>query len=231
MAMTHPRAHSSRLLGVLLLAAVGCGTNSREPKASESKNPNDQTSYSAVGEIEDASYAGIKRLSRRIVVPVGRSREELGATLERAARDLAAQTKADAVMVFAYRPQDDVSKQFSAGRGVYAPNGRWEDAASSAPKRASVELNELYFAAPSKRFSIGDSVSLKATNGSVALSREYGSWTAEDTIARFPSGTEAAIVESRSEPIGGQEFIRYRVRITKKGREITGWVHSDDVQK
>jgi hypothetical protein len=162
---------------------------------------------------------------------MGRSRAELTATLERAARELTEQTKADAVMVFAYRPQDDVSKQYSAGKAVYAPNGRWEDVASSAPKQASIELNDLYFAPQSKRFSVGESVTLKATTGSVELSREYGGWTEEDIIGRVPQGTEAAVVESRSEPMGGQEFIRYRVRVTKNGHETTGWVHSYNVQQ
>ncbi len=80
----------------------------------------EQTSYSQAGEIEDVSYRGVKRVSSRIVVPMGRTRDELAATLDRAARELAQETQANAVMVFAYRPQDDPSGQYSysAGRAV-----------------------------------------------------------------------------------------------------------------
>ena len=52
----------------------------------------------------------------------------------------------------------------------------------------------------------------------------------EDIIARVPDGTEATVVERRSEPMGDQEFVRYRVRVTDRGREINGWVHRSNVE-
>lgn len=159
------------------------------------QNLDEQTSYSRASEIEDVSYAGVKRVSRRIVVPLGRTRDQLTATLERAARELAKETRANAVMVFAYRPQDNLQSTYSAGRAVYAPNGRWEEASSSAPKRVSVDLNDLYFAPPKVPIAVGETVRLKGPQGGlIGLSKEYGSWVVH--LARVPVGTEARFLST-----------------------------------
>ena len=235
--MKLPRCSSFVCLGLLLIVAIGCEPDSREPEESAPSAvstpalSDEQTSYSQAGEIEDVSYGSVKRVSGRIVVPLGRTREELTATVDRAARELAKETQANAVMVFAYRPQDDPSGEYSAGMAVYAPNGEWGDAASSAPMRVSVDLNDLYFAPPTNQIAIGESVSLKASRGGVIeVSKEYGSLMDEDIIARVPNGTEATVVERRSEPLGDREFVRYRVRFTHRGREITGWVSQSNVE-
>lgn len=204
------------------------------PKAEAGLSPfsDEQTSYSRASEIEDVSYAGVKRVSRRIVVPLGRTRNQLTATLERAARELAKETSANAVMVFAYRPQDNLESTYSAGRAVYAPNGRWEEASSSAPMKVSVDLNDLYFAAPRRSIAVGETVRLKGPqDGLIDLSKEYGSWMGKDILARVPAGTEAMVLEDRAEQMGDQEFIRYRVRVSDNGVDVIGWVHQWDVEQ
>lgn len=217
--MIQRRRFSLVCFGLFLIAVVGC-------RLSE-----EQTSYSRVGEIKDVSYGSVKRVSQRIVIPLGRTRDQLTATLDRAARELAKETRANAVMVFAYRPQDNPSGQYSAGRAVCAPNGRWEEAASSAPMRVSVDLNDLYFAPPKDQIAIGEAVRLRAPQGGlIELSKEYGSWMEEDIIARVPEGTEATVVERRAEPMGKQEFVRYRIRVTDRGSEVNGWVHRSNVE-
>ena len=116
-----------------------------EGKNQEHNKSQDQVSYDVAGDLEDTSYGDVKRVSWRIVIPLGRSRAELRATLEKAARDLVLQTNADAAMVFAYRPQDSPSGAYTVGRAVIAPNGRWEDASSSEVMETKIDLNELYF--------------------------------------------------------------------------------------
>ena len=234
--MIHRKRFSFVYLGLYLIVVVGCGPDSREAEESAgsavtSTFSDEQTSYSRSGEIEDVSYGSVKRVSRRIVVPLGRTRDQLTATLDRAAKELAKEAQANAVMVFAYRPQDNPSGQYSAGRVVYAPNGRWEEAASSVPMRVSVDLNDLYFAPPKDQIAIGEAVILRAPlGGLIVLSKGYGSWMEEDIIARVPEGTEATVVERRAEPMGDQEFVRYRVRLTDRGREVNGWVHRRNVE-
>ena len=212
------------LIGVLL-TSLGCGPESHEPER--------HTSYTQVGEVEDVSYAGVTRMSSRIVVPSDRTREELRATLERAARELADETQPDAVMVSAYRPQDEPTGSYTAGRAVYAPNGRWGDADSSKPMKMSVDLSELYFTPPRAPTPVAEQVHLMATFGdTVPLSVEFDSWGDKDIIARVPNGTEATIEDRRTQPLsGGHELVRYRVRATHNDEEIQGWVNQDTVAR
>lgn len=58
----------------------------------------------------------------------------------------------------------------------------------------------------------------------VALSDEYGKWGDDNIVARVPNGTQAVILERKSEPMGDQEFIRYRIR-TLGAVERKGSVH------
>ncbi len=235
--MTLFRCTSLIFLSLLFISVLGCESGSREPEKStqsEQSPPtlsDEQTSYSQSGETEDASYGSVKRVSGRIVVPLGRTKEELTATLDRAAREIGKETNANAVMVFAYRPQDDPSGQYTAGKAVYAPNGKWEEATFPAPMRVSVDLNDLYFVPPTSQIAIGETIRLKTSlDDVIAVSKEYGSWSDEDIIARVSVSTEATILERRSEPMGDQEFVRYRVRVTDGGREINGWVHQSSVE-
>lgn len=105
----------------------------------------DPTSYSLASAIQALDYLDASRAMRKIFVPTGRSNSELEATLQRAARELAAESRANAVKVLAYRPRDDPSGSQTVGEAIYAPNGRWEDAGSSGPRRMSLKLNDLYF--------------------------------------------------------------------------------------
>jgi hypothetical protein len=190
-----------------------------------------QTSYSRTGEIRDVSTGCAKRLVLCVVVPLGRTREQLTATLDRAARELEKETQAKAVMVAAYRPQDSPTDTYTAGKAVYAPNGQWEDACTSAPMRVSVDLNDLYFAPPKDKIAVGEVVQLKASlGGAIKLSKGPDRWFDEDMIASVPVGTDATIIERRVTPMSNLEFVRYCVRVTSNGSDVTGWVHQSNVE-
>lgn len=208
-------------LFVLLVAAC-------EPAPQASSLPSERTSYTQIEPPENTSYGRVSRFSSRIVVPLGRTREELTTTLEQAARKLAAETGADAVMVFAYRDGDSPSGVYSAGRAIYAPNGKWEDADTGDPMRVQVDLNELYFAPLGVHAAVGDTVSLASSyDDRVSISKEYGAWGDEDIVARVANGARAIVLEYRSEPMGDQEFMRYRIRTLPPAPQHEGWVHKD----
>ncbi len=188
----------------------------------------EKTTYTQVGPGEDISYATVRRYSSRIIVPPGRSRLEVRATLERAARALADSTHAHAVMVLAYRQGDDPDGIFSAGRAVYSPNGRWEDADTGGMMAMTMELAELYFAPPDTSGAPGDTVVLaESAFPRVSVSEDFGN---TNIIARVPNGTRAVILERRSHPIIDQELVRYRVRTLGPGTRHTGWVHKFNTQ-
>lgn len=213
---------------VLFCFAIGCESNTNERPAITLSE--EQTSYTQVGDLEDSSYSNVKRISARITIPLGRNELEVEETLKRAAIEIEDKTNANAVMILAYRPDDDVFTAYTVGRAIYAPNGEWENAAASSPKKISIELNDLYFEDPITTFSIGTSVRLvHARNNEVGLSKEYGSWVDEDIITKVPSGHEATVIEIHSEPMGGQEFIRYKVRVLVNNNEREGWVHENEV--
>lgn len=223
------RGREPDAVGVATLDKIGEAAGSAGPPAPRFSDQ--QTSYSRAGEIEDFSYGSVKRVSLRIVVPLGRTREELTATLDRAARQLAKETQANQVMVFAHRPQDKPSGYYSAGQAIYAPNGEWGARDPSAPMRVSVDLNELYFAPPKRQTAVGGVVRLKASGGGlVKLSKGPDSWSEKDIIARVPTGTNATVLERQSEVMGNHEFVRCRVRVIDRGREVTGWVHGENVE-
>ncbi|MEI7869225.1 MAG: hypothetical protein WCI11_15155 [Candidatus Methylumidiphilus sp.] len=214
-----------------------CGTDNthQSPISNDLSKESDptiqSTSYSQIGKTEDSSWAIARRFTSRIVIPLGRSREEVKATLERAAKELMKKTNADAIMVFAYRLGDPTTGMYSAGQAIYAPNGKWGDAATNSPKKISIDINNLYFALPDHTVKTGDTISLQnSTNTYVYISTKYGSWHDIDIVARVPNGTKAIILERKFEPIGEEEFVRYRIRTIGSGTNYEGWVHKSDTR-
>lgn len=84
----------------------------------------------------------------RIVVPRDAGGEELTGIIRRAmlaatAAGLTLRVRVGAVMAFAYFDREEAAGAYTAGRGVLASNGRWEDADVGIPAStwlASVEL-------------------------------------------------------------------------------------------
>jgi hypothetical protein len=228
-----------RLVAIALIAlslgacesAPDAGTEAASAVPGSAASSAERTSYTQIGGVEDVSHALARRFSSRVVVPLGRTREEVTATLERAARDMAEENDANAVMVFAYRPGDRPEGIYSVGRAIYAPGGKWENADDGGPMQVTVDLSDLYFAPPDISGSPGDTVALGNPYGDrVSLSGEYGTWGDDDIVARMPNGTRGVILERKSQPMGDQEFVRYRIRtLGPAGRE--GWVHKGDTRQ
>lgn len=219
-----------RYLLVSLASFIVFGCTQERQSSYKAKFSDEQTSFIQVGDLEDISTPQAKRVNIRIKVPIGRTKEELTATLERAAHEIEQKTKANAISVFAYRPQDPTDSAYSAGMAEYAPNGKWADAAKSEPMQVKVELNDLYFAAAPEPIAVNSLIKLKAqTKGEkIGISREYESWGDKDMIAYVPEGTEVRIIKAKSQPIGSSELIRYQVSVNKGN--VVGWVHKWNVK-
>lgn len=193
-------------------------------------------SYRQVGPVEDKSYLGVKRISVRVIVPDGLSRQQLRRDLGALAIKYAEEHKADAVSVFAYRSQDKdiATSAWTVGDAVYAPNGRWRDAGENAPMKLSVKLGELYFRAkPANIPKAGDEVKLwSASNEPIKLSKSRDVWTEEVIITEIPAGTSALVLERYEKALNSEYlFVRYGIRVVHQGRTIQGWVFEDDIQK
>jgi hypothetical protein len=186
------------------------------------------SSYTMVGAPEDSSIPAAKRVSAKIVIPEGLDRKEVIATLERAAREVSDKTNADAAIVFAYRPGDPTDGMFTVGTSVYAPGGKWESATSNESKTITTKLGELYFSPKKQLPANSEIVTLKNANSDyVAVSNEFESWNDGNIIARVNNGTKADILEIRKYSVGGQELVRFRVRI-QSNTPTEGWVFSFD---
>jgi len=198
----------------------------------------ESASYRQVGPIEDVSYARIKRVSARIVVPAGFSRYELESILRDAAVDIGRRERASATIIFAYRPEDVgesiPTTLWTVGRAVYAPNGRWEDAGKNGPMKVSIELGEVYFQKATTSIpKRGDEILLFAANKkSVKVSRSRDAWEESKIVAKVPNGTRAHVVERYEQALTPDFiFVRYLVKTKVQGKTIQGWVFGDQVKE
>jgi len=209
------------ILLALLTWIVACAADARSSAASD---------YTEI-EVRDVSFGAIKRFSAKIVVLPGHSRDEVRAILENAGRTLAERTRAGAVIILAYRAQDEIRGGYTVGTTTYAPGGNWARAGGDADMQAVTELNDLYFHPPKPRPVVGDTVVLMDSLGEdVLISDEYGQWGDANVVALVKPGTKAIVLEVRSEAMGSYEFVRYRIRTVGAGNPHTGWVHDFDAR-
>ena len=216
------------------------GSTRRGAEAAKSSAGN--TTYRLIS-VEEISVALARRYRARIEITRGRTREELEATLKRAAREICAKRNADAVIVFAYRPGDDTHGVYSVGRAEYAPNGVWADEANprkrDSPKDFAIDIGAVYFFDESTLHEPGTVVYLRVKSESlrrgapnlVSVSKEHDEWGEETVIARVRRGTSATILERRSTVITSDDlFTRYRVSVRHDTTIVQGWVHHSDVR-
>jgi hypothetical protein len=180
--------------------------------------------YELVG-IEPADTGATTRRIVRIRVPLGRTQPILEGTLLGAAQTVAAETKAERVMVLAYLPHDDATGPHTVGRAVYAPGGRWDGAATGGP-RAVIDLGRGYFEASEwpETLGPGDTVALSAPNNAplVTMNREADPTSASVPV---PADTEVTVLARRAIGRTPDDYdVRYQVRIQLGARTVEGWV-------
>ncbi len=220
-------------MGVGSVASIIGGVDLAEEEdatiASEAPPP-DHT-YVRVGEVRDVSYAQVRRFEKRIVIPPERQEASVRATLESAAMELHRQTRGDAVVVFAYSNADESQGVFTIGKATYAPNGRWQDAGTRAPKRLVIELADRLPVQRTRSVASGSRATLVDRTGHVYVSILPDSWGDEDITAKVPTGTVVTVIRRESFQLGaGNELVRYLIEGAHQGTEIYGWVHSHNIQ-
>jgi len=190
--------------------------------------PPPNTSWTQVGAVERFDHFKIKRRAIRITIPLGRTEQQVRATLERATRDLAKRTRASAVMVWAYRPGDQVKATYTVGLAVLAPNGKWEDAGEDAPKKLTIDLPKdgVYFR-PAAKTTLGKGDECRFSE-SAKISRKRDAWLKSDIIAEAPKGAGGIVLEHYEKAITADFlFVRFRVLVRVDGRPIEGWVDGE----
>jgi len=198
-----------------------------------------ETSYQEVDQIRDLSIHGktVKRIVVNIVIPLGRTEEQVKETLKKAAIEIGKRERAKATEIKAFRPSDsDRSGIPTVGYATYAPGGDWSKAPENIPMAVSIDLssNSLYFQAAEKMGSTFETkkVFLTSKDGKlIGISMKRDSWLSEDIIAEVTPGTKATITETYKQAFSPDfVFTRYLISLTWKGKEITGWVHDYDVK-
>ena len=115
------------LAGTIRLAPEGL-TQQREP-SSTVEPPIAMPNYRIVA-TEDVSFAGAVRLVFRVVVERGLTDEQLQRICEEIIEVQKKTRPHNAIQFFFYLPETDTRGRYTAGTGVWAPHGKWEDANS-----------------------------------------------------------------------------------------------------
>lgn len=218
-----------------LICFIGCSTTDVEEKNPQNTEKLETTiaensSYKEVGTIKDLSFGKTKRIEALISIPRGRTEEEVKATLKRAAKEIGKRKKPNALVVKGFAEGDNYRHgTYTAGEAIYAPNGRWEDASTSAPMSIQVKLGSLYFQdekaslVPQKN----DEVTLVSKNNElIKLSKNRDSWSDEDIIAKLPAGKKAVVLERYEEALSpDHKFVRYLIKVDN----IKGWVFGEEI--
>ena len=214
---------------------IGCTTKEVEEKNQQKTKQieitiTENSSYKEVGSIKDLSYGNTKRIEALISIPRNRTEEEVKATLKRAAKEIGEREKPNALVVKGFAEGDKYRHgTYTAGEAIYAPNGRWEDASTSAPMSISVKLGTFYF--QNEKTSLvpqkNDEVTLVSKNNKlIKISKNRDSWVDEDIIAKLPAGKKAIVLEKYEEALSPDyKFVRYFIKVGN----IKGWVDAEDI--
>ena len=222
------------ILGIIIFFSCSIQEVEKNKKVKSNKTITTKTlrtSYKEVGDIKDLSYKNVKRISILISIPQGRTKEEVKATLERAAKEIGEREKPNALAVKGFAEDDKFRHgTYTAGEAIYAPNGKWEDAALSNPISISVKLGTLYFQNEKKLLvpQKNDTVTLVSKSGKpIKISNKRNSWVDEDIIAKFPAGEKAVVIEIYEEALSPDyKFVRYLIKVDN----VKGWVDAGDIK-
>lgn len=186
-------------------------------------------------DIQRPSAPLVPRLSVRVSVPPGLSRDDLQAHVCHALVTSYAKAgvKLGAVEVFAYG-SENTSGAFSAAKGVLAPEGDWARADPDVAFdnwKVTFEFADGYFDAKPTTFVVGATVTLfDEAAPTVGLSRDPKTFNDSTIVAKVPSGTKARVVGVQEFPLaGGRTVVRYEVETTA-GPKRRGWAQALDVK-
>ncbi|QSQ25272.1 hypothetical protein JY651_10230 [Pyxidicoccus parkwayensis] len=206
----------------------------KEPTAAEVLGVKpDFTPRYAVATTERFDVGGVPRLSMKVTVPRGLTREDLEANVRHALLRAyeSGPVKFGAVSVLAYASAK-TNSVYDAAKGDFAPGGKWSASSTTVPLsewKAQVDFSDLYFQERTY-LAAGTRAVLVLANPefskTVQVSRKAGRWQDEDTVAELKPGIPVVVVGHEDFGIAG---VRYEVE-TVKGPKCRGWVHAFDLK-
>jgi hypothetical protein len=189
------------------------------------------TSYKIISKKNvDAMGGRVKRQVIHIEIPEGRTREDVEATFRQAVKEcFSARKKLNALVVQGYRPTDDRTGQYTIGEAVYAPKGRWSQAANkSAPMKIEITLKNLYFKPRKIIFERGVIVQFVSKKKDVNIYKTQGNWTDDNIWVTVTPGQKGEILRSETWASGDTSITEYKVRVKASG--MVGWVPEHNVK-
>lgn len=185
-----------------------------------------------IGARDDLSMRGVKRKELKIKLAEGLDKQAIRKNIKHAVDSLLKKERGIcAVVVFAYRENDNVHMGSPVAKGTFAPQGDW----SKANQFKSYKDNQLkvrffehtYFKKenkdPLQSLKKGEKILLKS---GVKVSSSPTQWNPDDIILTLGQKEDATVVRKKTYPMGSYDIIRYRVKV--KG--ISGWIHSHDIE-
>lgn len=193
-------AHSA-LIALLFALIPACSRPGQESEmvqaaSTQAARPDAIATYQ-VFETRDVSFAGAKRVSAKITIEPGLSRDVVRKTLLTAASTIQQQKDVDAVMVHAYRSDGGTHGPYNVGMATRAPNGKWEDADSNGPMRTTVFLEDAYFhrEAPTLRFGLSEDERKKVYREIIAAEKRSD----REATAKYPPAEFRKVIEMEQE--------------------------------
>jgi len=135
---------------------------------------------------------------------------------------------------------------YTVAKSIFAPFGDWSKISSSNKLdnyKVQIDIHDAYFKPKTSTFEKGSLVKLfreekwdRKKNKfvpakDVALSKSINRWVEEDIIAYAKNNSSAKIIDVHKEKYSdGSEFIRYKVLVSKEGKNYEGWVHGEEVK-
>ena len=179
--------------------------------------------------LEDLSFNGIPRFTRRISVPLGLSSEDLKQNLSHAAWRLQKEKNAAAVIILAHR-DDDKNRigGFTAGKCTLAPFGDWSKATinfNTDSLRPTFEFAEVY----NKNIPIYKIMGDTTLRSNTDLYQDIET-IPDSTITNLKKGTRIIILD-HYRMFTPYDFIDwYKVQTNySKRKNYAGWVQGKDI--
>jgi hypothetical protein len=201
---------------------------------------------------EDLSYQDnsssqlIKRIQIRIAVPPGLDKTELENNIKHATKTIYEKHKPNGISVLVYENGDNVMSAYTVAKSDFAPNGDWSKISISNKLdnyKVQMDINEAYFKPKASTIAKGLVVKLFCAEKydrnkkefvpatKVSLSNSVNSWVEEDIIGYAKNNSSAKILDIHKEKLpDGSDFIRYKVLVSIKGKDLQGWVHGEEVK-
>ena len=183
---------------------------------------------------EDVSLYGFPRYTRKILMNLGLSEEELTDNLIHAALELQKEKNATAIMIFAYRSDDTRRDMYSAGKCTLAPFGDWAKATdkkfnSISNLKPVIDIAKVYFKDIPPMLRIKSNVVINMQNTKLYKDSDVDP---DQVVTMLKKGLKAIIVGSKR-TFSTDDFLDiYKIRFSVRGNKTAaGWVLGNNLDE